>query len=36
MPVKIFDNIAVIEYATFIAGPYATALRHEMITIVAS
>ena len=36
MPVNILDNITVIVCATFDTGPYATALRHEMITIVAS
>jgi crotonobetainyl-CoA:carnitine CoA-transferase CaiB-like acyl-CoA transferase len=30
MPVKILDNITVIECATFVTGPYATALLADL------
>ena len=30
MPVKILDNITVIERATFVTGPYATALLADL------
>lgn len=36
MPVKILDTITVIVCATFVTGPYATALQNEMINRVAA